>query len=99
MSQAIDRPHPTPRDYVLIAVILFAITAAEVGVTYVDALDSARAPLLLTMSAVKFFLVVGWYMHLRFDSKAYRYLFMIGLILTPVLFGAVLFTFGLLIGN
>jgi len=99
MSEAIDRPHPTPRDYVLIAVILFAITAAEVAVTYVDALDSARAPMLIVMSAAKFLLVVGWYMHLRFDRPAYRNLFLIGLLLTPVLFGAVLFSFGLLIGN
>ena len=99
MGQAIDRPHPTPRDYVLIAMILFAITAAEVGVTYVDALDSARAPLLLTMSAAKFVIVVGWYMHLRFDRPVYRNLFLIGLILTPILFGAVLLSFGLLIGN
>ena len=99
MGQAIDRPHPTPRDYVLIAMILFAITAAEVWVTYVDALDSARAPLLLTMSAAKFVIVVGWYMHLRFDRPVYRNLFLIGLILTPILFGAVLLSFGLLIGN
>ncbi len=96
---AIDRPHPTPRQYVFIALILFAITAAEVSVTYVDALDSARAPLLLVMSALKFFLVVAWYMHLRFDRPAYRNLFLVGLIGAPILFGAVLFSFGLLIGN
>ncbi|MFH1104068.1 MAG: cytochrome C oxidase subunit IV family protein [Actinomycetota bacterium] len=99
MTEALDRPHPKPLDYVRIALILFAITAAEVTVTYIDALDSARAPLLLVMSAVKFLLVVGWYMHLRYDRPAYRNLFLIGLILAPVLFGAVLFSFGLLIGN
>jgi len=95
----IDRPHPTPRQYVMIALILFVITAAEVAVTYVDALDSARAPLLLAMSAAKFFLVVAWYMHLRFDRPVYRNLFLIGLIAAPILFGAVLFSFGLLIGT
>jgi cytochrome c oxidase subunit 4 len=96
---AIDRPHPKPRDYVRIALILFVITAAEVSVTYVDALDSSRAVLLLTMSAAKFAIVVGWYMHLRFDSRIYRNLFMLGLIAAPILFGAVLLSFGLLIGN
>lgn len=99
MTEATSRPHPTPRDYVLIALILFVITAAEVAVTYVAALDSARAALLIVMSVAKFVLVVGWYMHLRFDSPAYRNLFLIGLVLTPLLFGAMLFSFGLLIGN
>ena len=99
MTHVVDRPHPKPADYVRIALILFAITAAEVTVTYIDALDSARAPMLLVMSAAKFLLVVGWFMHLRYDRPAYRNLFLIGLILTPILFGAVLFSFGVLIGH
>lgn len=92
------RPHPTPRDYWLIALLLAAITAAEVAVTYVDALDAAVAPLLLIMAAAKFFIVVGWYMHLRFEAVLYRRLFLVGIVATPILFAAVLFTFGVLIG-
>jgi cytochrome c oxidase subunit 4 len=99
VSEAVDRPHPKPRDYVKIAVILFVITAAEVSVAYTSALDSARAPLLLTMSAAKFLIVVGWYMHLRFDRPIYRNLFLLGLVAAPILFGAVLLSFGLLIGS
>lgn len=92
------RPHPTPRDYWLIAVLLAVITAAEVAVAYIDALDAVVAPLLLTMAAAKFVIVVGWYMHLRFDAPVYRRLFLLGVVATPILFGAVLFSFGVLIG-
>ena len=99
MSEATHRRHPTPRDYWMIAGILFVITAVEVVVTYIDALDDLVAPILIVLSAVKFVLVVGWFMHLRFEMKRYRRLFLIGLVSAPILFGAVLFTFGVLIGD
>ena len=95
---ATHRPHPKPRDYWLIAVVLGVITAAEVAVTYIDFLDVAVAPLLLVMAAAKFLIVIGWYMHLRFDAPIYRKLFYIGVVAAPLLFGAVLFSFGVLIG-
>lgn len=94
-----DHTHPAPRDYWLIAAILAVVTAAEVAVTYIDALDSVVAPLLIVMSAAKFLIVVGYFMHLRYDETIYRNLFLIGLVAAPILFGAVLFTFGVLIGN
>ena len=95
---ATHRPHPRPRDYWIIAVILAVITAAEVAVSYADFLDAAVAPLLLVMAAAKFLIVIGWYMHLRFDAPIYRKLFYIGVVAAPLLFGAVLFSFGVLIG-
>lgn len=91
--------HPTPRDYWVIAFILAVITAAEVSVTYWSALDDFIAPILLIMSAAKFAIVVGWFMHLRYEKRIYRNLFLIGLVAAPILFGAVLFTFGVLIGS
>ncbi|HEX5631205.1 MAG TPA: cytochrome C oxidase subunit IV family protein [Acidimicrobiia bacterium] len=97
-STTAHRPHPRPRDYWIIAVILAVITGAEVAVTYIDFLDVAAAPLLLVMAAAKFFIVVGWYMHLRFDAPIYRKLFYVGVVAAPILFGAVLFSFGVLIG-
>jgi cytochrome c oxidase subunit IV len=93
------RPHPTPKDYWKIAVVLAIVTAAEIWVTYVPALSSVVAPLLLSMGAAKFIIVVGWYMHLRYEERLMKNLFLIGLIATPILFGAVLFTFGVLIGD
>lgn len=91
--------HPSPRDYWLIALILGVITAAEVGITYWSALDRFVAPILLIMSAAKFTIVVGYFMHLKYEKRIYRNLFLIGLIAAPILFGTVLFTFGVLIGN
>ena len=96
---ATTHAHPQPRDYWLIALILAVITGAEVAVTYIDALDRVVAPLLILMSAAKFVIVVGYFMHLKYERKLYRNLFVIGIIAAPVLFGAVLFTFGVLIGS
>jgi cytochrome c oxidase subunit 4 len=98
VSSTAHRPHPTPRDYWIVALVLAVITAAEVTVTYIDALDGAVVPLLLVMAAAKFLLVVGWFMHLRFDAPIYKRLFYLGVIAAPILFGVVLFTFGVLIG-
>jgi cytochrome c oxidase subunit 4 len=90
--------HPTPRDYWVIALILGVITAVEVGIAYLDA-DAIVVPALIVLASAKFFLVVAWFMHLKFESKVYRRLFYIGLGAAPILFGAVLFTFGVLIGS
>jgi len=98
MSNA-PHAHPTPRDYWLIALILAVITGAEVAVTYIDALDSVVAPLLIAMSAAKFTIVVGYFMHLKYEQRIYRNLFVLGLIAAPLLFGAVLLTFGVLVGD
>ena len=91
------RPHPAPREYWLIAAILAAITAVEVAIAYLDLLGLV-VPSLLVLSAAKFAIVVGWFMHLRFEDPTYRRLFYVGLIATPILFAVVLFTFGVLIG-
>lgn len=91
--------HPQPKDYWLIAFILAVITAAEVAVTYWSALDRFIAPILIIMSVLKFVIVVAYFMHLKFEAKIYRNLFVIGIVAAPLLFGAVLFTFGVLIGS
>ncbi|NQV06618.1 cytochrome C oxidase subunit IV family protein [bacterium] len=98
MTEAAHPPHPTPRDYWLIAVVLAVITAAEVAVAYIG-VDVVKVPLLFAMAFAKFVIVVGWYMHLRYEKKAYRRLFYLGLIAAPILFGVVLFSFGVLIGS
>ncbi len=51
------------------------------------------------MSALKFVIVVAYFMHLKYEAKIYRNLFVIGIVAAPLLFGAVLFTFGILIGS
>ena len=85
--------HPTPRQYVFIAIVLAVITAAEVGIYYVEAIEDLLVPMLILFALLKFFLVASWFMHLRFDSKLFRRLFVTGLVLAGVVFAVVLVTF------
>jgi cytochrome c oxidase subunit IV len=85
--------HPRPRQYVNIAVILGIITAVEVAIFYLDALSDVLVPALIVLSLAKFVLVVSWFMHLRFDSKIFRRLFVAGLLLALSVFLIVLTIF------
>ena len=70
-----QQAHATTGTYLRIAAILVMITILEVGVFYVPAFQSALVPILLVLSAVKFALVVMFYMHLKFDNKFFAFLF------------------------
>ena len=85
--------HPGPRQYVVIAIVLAVITAAEVAVYYIESVDQLLVPVLIVFAFVKFFLVVSWFMHLRFDSRLFLRLFVTGLVLAGVVFAVVLVTF------
>ncbi|MGI9079673.1 MAG: cytochrome C oxidase subunit IV family protein [Acidimicrobiales bacterium] len=85
--------HPTEGQYVLIALLLAALTAAEVAVYYISALKDLLVPILLTFAIVKFSVVVAFFMHLRFDSRLFRRLFVLGLALAIFVFTIVLTTF------
>src|SRR5580765_5541775 len=67
--------HASTRTYLRIAAILVMITLLEVGVFYVPAFQSVLVPVLLVLSAIKFALVVMFYMHLKFDNKFFSLLF------------------------
>jgi heme/copper-type cytochrome/quinol oxidase subunit 4 len=71
-----EHAHPTWKTYVLIGAILTVITAAEVAVFYIPALRPVLVPILLTLSGVKFALVVMFYMHLKFDAPVFRSVFL-----------------------
>jgi cytochrome c oxidase subunit 4 len=85
--------HPGPRQYVNVAIILAVITAVEVAIFYVEALDAILVPALIALSLIKFALVVLWFMHLKFDSPLFKRLFVTGVILALVVFGVVLAIF------
>lgn len=70
--------HPSENKYWVIAAILAVVTAIEVALSYID-LGNAVAPLLLLGMVVKFFIVASYFMHLKFDSKVTRRLFISGL--------------------
>ena len=69
--------HPTWKQYRWVALILTVITAFEVWAYYVPTLVHSPffVPLLLIMSAVKFAIVVMFYMHLKYDHRLFRALF------------------------
>jgi cytochrome c oxidase subunit 4 len=75
--------HPTAKTYLGIAVVLTIITVIEVAVFYVEALHPFLAPILLTLSALKFGIVAMWYMHLKFDPRLYSWVFVV-----PMVFAA-----------
>lgn len=85
--------HPSPKEYIRIAVVLGAITAMEVAIYYLDLPRGILIPFLFLLSALKFALVVLWYMHLKFDSRMYARLFMIGIAGAMTLYIVVLLTF------
>src|ERR1044071_4756826 len=68
--------HPTWREYKWVALILTLITVVEVWVYYTPLQNSPIfVPLLLIMSAIKFAIVVMFYMHLKYDHRLFRALF------------------------
>ena len=85
--------HPTPRQYVKVAIVLSIVTAFEVAIYYIEALEGLLVPMLLAFAVIKFILVVLWFMHLRFDSRLFRRLFVTGLAFALIVFAIVLATF------
>ena len=81
-------PHPSPLRYVIIAVVLSAVTAAEVSLYYIqgDVPDALIITLLLAFAIVKFGIVASWYMHLRTDRPIFRRFFTVGAVAAIILF-------------
>ena len=68
--------HATTKTYVNVAIILAIITAIEVATLYIPGIpNSLLVASLIGMSVVKFVLVVGFFMHLRYDHNIMRSLF------------------------
>ena len=95
-SMGITHEHPTWSTYWKVAVMLTLITAVEVWIYYVPSIRESKAfvPALLIMSAVKFVTVVMFYMHLRYDHKLFRALFMGPLLIAGVTIIGLMFLFG-----
>ncbi len=78
--------------YIKIALILAAITALEVSTYYVD-FGPLFMPSLMIMMVIKFVMVVSYFMHLKFDSKVFSFLFYTGLALALFVYITALATF------
>ncbi len=88
--------HPGTKVYLSIAAILTGITVIEVAIFYIPAIRETilLAPILLTLSAGKFALVVMFYMHLKPDSKIYTAIFTAPLVLAAVVILALMTLLG-----
>lgn len=96
-SQTMDRPdatpggghptedHPTPKLYVQIAGALFVLTAMEFSTYFID-FGAATTPLLIILMAIKFVMVAGWFMHLKYDTRLFSRIMTVGLIGACVLY-------------
>jgi cytochrome c oxidase subunit IV len=94
-SASVEHGHPASMTYVKIGVVLFVLTALEVGLyefTYGEhsgatghALQPFFVPLLLALSAVKFALVAMFYMHLKQDHRLFAGVFVFPLIIATVI--------------
>jgi caa(3)-type oxidase subunit IV len=87
------RPHPSAKEYVRIGLILAVLTSLEVWTSYSGLPHGVMITLLWVMSAVKFALVVLWFMHLRFDDARYSRFFMMGVVGAATLYLLVLLSF------
>ena len=95
-AHADEHYHPQWSTYWKVAVVLTLITVVEVWIYYIPSFVASKlfVPSLLIMSAVKFAIVVMFYMHLKYDHKLFRALFTGPLLIAiGTLFG-LMFLFG-----
>jgi len=83
----------TDKEYVVVALTLSLMTAAEVTLTYMSLPGWFFLTCLFTLMVLKFTTVVSRFMHLKFDNKIFSWLFYSGLILAVCVYAAALATF------
>ena len=90
--------HPTEGTYWKIFWILFIVTGAEVLLYYksIPGVNVNNA-VLGVLAIAKFVVVVGYFMHLRFDSRILRRLFVTGLLLAIGVYVIYLLSMGVFI--
>jgi len=87
--------HASLKTYLQVAVVLAIITAVEVATLYVPGIPKGLlVASLLVMSVVKFMLVVGFFMHLKYDGGIMRAMFIGPLILSILIILAIMALFG-----
>ena len=97
--QAEHSRHPTFKQYVLVAIILFAITIVEFLIIWPEnRIEAFSTPILIILSIVKFAIVISLYMHLKFDNKLLTWIFLGGLALGTAVTFSLLFLFSAVSG-
>jgi cytochrome c oxidase subunit 4 len=93
-EHALEHAHPGAKTYVIVGAILAVITMAEVWAYTQPSIRAVLVPLLLVLSASKFAMVVGFYMHLRYDNPLFLGVFGFGLVVAGSIITALMFLFG-----
>lgn len=87
MSTHVDQPaeetHPSTRVYVVVFIVLALMTAVELvlGLNYFLVPRNLLTPIFLAGALIKASLVAAFYMHLKYDTKFYTYIFVIPVLL------------------
>lgn len=63
--------HVPAKVYLGVFALLFVVTAIEVGITSIIPDETVKIIVLLVLAVIKALLVVGFFMHLRYDTKTY----------------------------
>jgi|SRR5579863_4863663 len=92
-AHAAEEHHPQAGTYIVVAIILTALTGAEIGVFYASFLQPFLVPLLIVLAILKFILVAQYYMHLHFDSRVFSVLFVFPLWLAVLICVSLLMLF------
>ncbi|HVX29895.1 MAG TPA: cytochrome C oxidase subunit IV family protein [Nitrolancea sp.] len=71
---------PGPRTYLIIAVILAIFTVVETATYYINISEYIITIALLIFMTCKFVLVVGYYMHLKFEKRLLPAVFTVGIL-------------------
>jgi len=88
-----EMAHASDQTYVRVAIILAIITGVEVAIWYLESLRAILVPALLILSVAKFLMVVGFFMHLKYDNRLFRFMFGAGLVLSLSVYLAMLAMF------
>ncbi len=97
-GQEATHGHPGVGTYVAIGGLLAVLTGIEIALSYTEQLGlgflrPVVTPLLLALALLKFVIVVGFYMHLRFDHRLFTYVFGFGLLIAASVVTALIFLF------
>lgn len=90
-----DHSHPSDRSYVMIALVLAALTAIEIAM-FIFEEDIPRNLVkigLIALMVIKFWIVGAYFMHLKFDKPILSYLFVAGLVLAVAVYFIMLSAF------
>jgi cytochrome c oxidase subunit 4 len=84
-----DAPHEAhpnrDRTYVIVALVLAAVTGLETLTYFVD-FKRAAMPILLVCMGFKFYMIAAYFMHLKWDRPTLRRVFMTGIAIAVIVY-------------